>query len=243
MEVSLLKQLKSFTKFLISFFLAGLIIVPLLINGLMYAPIPTPSSLDASDWLSFWGGYLGGIVGSAAALIALFATYKQAERHHDDDLENRRLGTMPYIDVRYTPYTCCPRNLDQIEWFGTVDEQKGFEIRYTSSEQQYYDFCEEHYLYDMFYIMVSNIGLGPAADVTLWYGDFNFMLNGIGVNSSRTFLLAFYFANNEVVERTFSITFADAFGNEYEQHLPFSTGLESEFTFESLSPPKPATKK
>ncbi|WP_294856422.1 hypothetical protein [uncultured Oscillibacter sp.] len=233
-------------KSILGFLSAGLIVIPLLVNAFMGFPIPTMRTLKSGDWLCFWGGYLGGLIGAAAALIALYATFDQAERYHKDDLENRRLGVIPCMELIFNPYTKPPKDLNTpewfredlngLEWFGGIDRDKGFKIAYTKSEEEYEGFCKQQTPGTVFYISIRNIGLGPATDLTMWLDDFNLILWGLGINSSRKYLLAFKFDNTVIESRAFSITFSDVFGNEYKQQFQMDVSAK-ECAMRPLSTP------
>lgn len=48
-------------------------LIPSFINILLYIPIPTHATND-SDWLSFWGSFLGGVFGGLATFIGVLLT-------------------------------------------------------------------------------------------------------------------------------------------------------------------------
>lgn len=52
-----------------------LIVVPIVINRLLYLPIETNNTTDG-DWLGFWGSYIGSIIGCIATLIGIIYTMK-----------------------------------------------------------------------------------------------------------------------------------------------------------------------
>lgn len=217
------------------------LLIPIIVNTLLYVPIPTSQFLNASDWLGFWGSYLGGIAGTSAALIALYATHKQAERHHKDDLENRRLNVMPYIDLRYLPFLSEDKEkIKNADWIGAFNDEKGFNVIFSTSFEEKIAFKEEHWLNTVsIYFEITNIGLGPAADITMRIDDFYYMLNGFGIGATKSFFL-FWFIPIDAeypVHRTIAISCADIFGNKYEQQLSVTFEGNQKASFEPLSSP------
>lgn len=54
------------------------VLLPGVLNcAFIHGNIPTGDSLDNTNWLDFWGGYLSGIIGTAATLLALYVSYWQ----------------------------------------------------------------------------------------------------------------------------------------------------------------------
>ena len=66
-----------------------IVLIPSLINILLYIPIPTHETND-SDWLSFWGSFLGGIFGGLATLMGVLLTiFKMNKDKLITDEENK----------------------------------------------------------------------------------------------------------------------------------------------------------
>ena len=59
---------------------------PLLLNKLILRPKRFAIVGDGSDWLMFWGTYLGSII---SALVAFFVLFKQLKQNHAENEENR----------------------------------------------------------------------------------------------------------------------------------------------------------
>lgn len=81
------------------------IIIPIIINQLLFLPYPaTPSDIGNKDWLTFWGSFIGGSIGGIATLFAVYYTLRQNLEHNQNNLDvqmkQSRLGIIPYIDVR-----------------------------------------------------------------------------------------------------------------------------------------------
>ncbi|WP_294357837.1 hypothetical protein [uncultured Clostridium sp.] len=60
------------------FFIGILVITPISINICLYCNIPTHNT-TASDWLGFWGSFLGSIIGGVATLWGVIITINQIE--------------------------------------------------------------------------------------------------------------------------------------------------------------------
>ena len=57
----------------------ALLVVPPVLNWILRSPAPfdTPVVGQPTDWLTFWGAYLGGILASIISFIVLYSTTKQ----------------------------------------------------------------------------------------------------------------------------------------------------------------------
>lgn len=103
-----------------------------------------PSNIENSDWVSFFGGYIGSLIGAAISLVGIIITIRYTNEQNKKD---RELQVRPYCAMRYVhdnklrgtnkiiaelPIGCEPR------------ENNGPE--YTSI------------------IYIKNIGLGPAVE-------------------------------------------------------------------------------
>ena len=69
-----------------------MILIPIAINLLLYLPIPTPSNLGNTEWLGFWGSYVGGCLGGISTLVTIYITIKYYEKQdasHKAELENQ----------------------------------------------------------------------------------------------------------------------------------------------------------
>lgn len=72
--------------------LAITISIPIIINKALYLPIKTNTTND-SDWLAFWGSFLGGIFGGFATLIGVLYTIKK----NDKDKEKEEKKKLPFV--------------------------------------------------------------------------------------------------------------------------------------------------
>ncbi|MCM1151174.1 MAG: hypothetical protein NC209_05625 [Alistipes sp.] len=65
----------------------AIIAAPVALNFILRIPAFIQFVGNDTDWLTFWGNYLGGCVG---ALIALFVLHKTLQQNHEENIENRR---------------------------------------------------------------------------------------------------------------------------------------------------------
>ena len=80
--------------------------IPIIINKALYLPIKTNTTND-SDWLAFWGSFLGGIFGGFATLIGVLYTIKKNDKDKEKEEKKKLPFVVPlqknllvYIDVR-----------------------------------------------------------------------------------------------------------------------------------------------
>lgn len=67
-----------------------ILIIPVAVNMLLYLPVPTPGELGNSEWLSFWGSYIGGCLGGICTLLTIYLTikyYEKQDANHKIELE------------------------------------------------------------------------------------------------------------------------------------------------------------
>lgn len=67
-----------------------ILIIPVAVNLLLYLPVPTPGELGNSEWLSFWGSYIGGCLGGICTLLTIYLTikyYEKQDANHKIELE------------------------------------------------------------------------------------------------------------------------------------------------------------
>lgn len=64
--------------------------IPILINILILKPRLFDVVGTSTDWLSFWGGYLGAIISAGVAFIILHIQRKDNEKDNNDNRENNK---------------------------------------------------------------------------------------------------------------------------------------------------------
>ena len=80
------------------FIILGILIIPIIINYVLLIPIPFNFQIIGSnvDWLSFWGTYIGGIIGSSSSFLILYLTLlhnkneAKIERKHNELLQLKK---------------------------------------------------------------------------------------------------------------------------------------------------------
>ena len=140
--------------------------LPLLVNiAFLKLNFKTGTDLNNVTWLGFWGSYLGGLLGSVAALIALFLTNRQQERYHSEEKESDRLRVLPAIscsliapDLEKSPTLRCIEIKDDWTIHGTqagdIARIHNFISIHSKTSQ-----CRTLHL--------KNIGLGPCFNTVL----------------------------------------------------------------------------
>ena len=61
-----------------------ILVLPIVINFLLMIPAFSPIVGEDTDWLAFWGGYLGAIISAAVAFIILYIQRKDNEQQVKD---------------------------------------------------------------------------------------------------------------------------------------------------------------
>lgn len=214
-----MKYIKMFCFVLI--IIAVAVIPPSLINCLMGLPIKTYEQLKAPDWLSFWGSYLGGLLGSVAALIALRETRRQSDLQQEENDKNRRLSVMPALSL-----SCRKQARDEkVDSFLILDHsQEQLSHFFENSQKKYNEFLLSHSndLHITAILCVTNYGLGPAFSVELSYSneqnnDKPVPLNGLKVGQTNPYAIAVFLKDLPESSYTFNISFKDILGNNYIQ--------------------------
>lgn len=121
-----------------------ILIVPIIINALMYLPIQTNNSTD-SDWLSFWGSFLGGIIGGIGGLLGVKLTLNKMEKDQKNEEAKKRPHLIPLekVFIIYDPkdsekqmlYADCGQSIYGEDW------EKDFQdiLEYKTHESIYID--------------------------------------------------------------------------------------------------------
>ena len=94
-----------------------LIVAPIIINFILSWPSFTRVVGTDSDWLSFWGGYLGAIL---STMVAFYVLHRQISQNQEQNEENRRLneGENRFnrdLQVRIMEYQLGLNNLNQFK--------------------------------------------------------------------------------------------------------------------------------
>lgn len=194
--------------------LISLLLPPLVNHMFINAHFETGADLGNSEWLGFWGSYLGGVFSSSAALIALYITISQQEHHHSDSLTSIRLNHLPIptIDYLFKDISKEPVLLDTL--FLVYENDKTVSSQLIITEKDFRAYVSQNIDTHLpVQIEISNIGNGAFIDLTI--------LNEGGKPCSLCSLAPgmkanYYFAVPVVPEGiTLKLQFSDMLGNIY----------------------------
>jgi len=227
-----IKSNQKLCKYFLIAFVCVIFLIPFLINLLLYIPIPSAGQIGAVDWLGFWGSFLGSLIGALTALIALFATYRQQEKHHKDDLENRRYSVMPTISIDILPKYFPNQNSASSVEYQTVDDYSDYEYYFYLTKGTFHPFTieniqklqtlksDETCLF--FSFKLSNVGVGPVPYIKfeISHHDSNIKsensIQGLSVGQTKKYLLICYSSSTSTKEKyLFEITYMDVYLNKY----------------------------
>lgn len=123
--------------------IAMAILLPLAIDWFIIGN-SVPSNISNSDWVSFFGGYIGAIIGAAVSLCGIVITIRYTNNQNQKD---RELQVRPYCAVRYV-YT--PKS---------ISTRKELACLMLGCEPKENNGPRYHSV-----IYIKNIGLGPAIE-------------------------------------------------------------------------------
>lgn len=161
--------------------------------ALIYLPIPTAKTLHTSDWLGFWGSYLGSILGCAVSIATLkqsqktatrqheeFQTQieenrKESQKHYEENEKNRRLSVQPFITMDISPYLSQketqmdPSDFSEFKYYFYLQDPtaKAFSPFTSKNIERISVFLRNSPDIRTYCITLSNIGLGPACCVDI----------------------------------------------------------------------------
>lgn len=217
------------------------IMLPFAVNfALQYWPINSAPGIDISSWLSFWGSYLGGLLGSFAALLAIFESRRQMKQQQEENNKNRRLSLQPLLDIRdrfYTEFKSksdvkstessnSTKNVD-IQKYLLFDVDELSEVDQPTFSRVYHRFLDHNQCKgDLVpkkmvprYLDISNFGLAPALHVTLSIdNDKKYQpidLGSFKQGYSKHYAILFLLHGGSSFDLT--VTFSDVLGNVYTQ--------------------------
>lgn len=169
-----------------------------------------PSNIANSDWVSFFGGYIGAIVGAIVSLVGIVATIRftkaQIDASHSQFEEQKRLNYIPILDLQIS------RIMDSID-SDTITMNCEYTINPTVKLHPFtltFDIC--------------NIGIGAASD--LCYGMIIDKVSQDGVfwlphkrviraQATMEQKITLYIPHNEDFTPTLTIFYDDVLGNRY----------------------------
>lgn len=137
-----------------------------------------PSNISNSDWVSFFGGYLGALLGAAASLFGIIITIRYTNVQNKLD---RELQIRPYCSIRY---------IRDNKLVGTNKILGAFPLVYEPVSNNGPEYSSILYF--------KNIGLGPAIDFDFEIEKFDdgrdhclaFMSTGADISNRLTNSLA-----------------------------------------------------
>ena len=146
-------------KYIIWFLIVSLIVVvafPLALDKYILGN-SFPSNVTNSDWVGFFGGYSGAILGGFISLIGIVFTIRFTREQNRAD---RELQIKPYLDIRFR---WTEKSLRTNDWLGYVNIS--IEDSDNSSDEMHNTGSGLLYL--------RNVGSGPATDVACQLQVFN----------------------------------------------------------------------
>lgn len=204
---------------IVSIAIIGAIISPILVNcGLSKTFLKSAPDLTNKDWLSFWGGYLGGIVGMIGTIIALVVTIlankKQNEQTRNEINETNRLNILPIIEWKDEPVDLSinPNNHSSQDMLITVSEN---EVEYHLVSN--YEASIKNILVkgSLIKIACKDVGLGTAIGCFLTIENDTHIGTIDSLRPGETKYIYFDFKYPR--ECNFYIYFKDAQGHKYSQ--------------------------
>ena len=240
----MMKVLKTVLCFLA--YLIFVFIIVRLIERYVYPPAPAAASPAAGDWLSFWGSYLGGVIGCIPAIAALLHSQAESKRLHEEATEARRCSVLPVFSV-FLDRNISAKDPNDYKMFLLICTDKGVSAQPISCKEDYTRYlndCADKDKWVLCNLMLRNIGLGPALEPHLFFdqdecpncGTVTFP--SLGTEQEILFLMG---APVRTSPRC-KIVFSDILGNMYSQQ--FAIHYDRSANFHSFIPagsPNPCT--
>ncbi|SET61736.1 hypothetical protein SAMN05660297_02943 [Natronincola peptidivorans] len=186
-----------------------IVLLPIIINFILLIKTPIPVA-ENNDWISFFGGYIGGVTTLLGVWFTIDYYRKKDEEERNKADEKARLSLMPYFKVV---------NLDSLpqyykEVFFSCIDSTGMMTTLTSP------------------FMIKNVGLGTAVDVNFLYLT-NFDWNAdslrltLAVKDEEHIELNIQIPEDGIGGNTLwlTINYADLLGNKYEQAISLRINL------------------
>lgn len=170
-------------------YIAAVLAVALLLNFLMWLPIPTFGSLGAEHWLGFWGSYLGGALGCLPAIAALVENRRESKRQHEETERDRHFSRLPMIDSA----------IERISYISSLDPGTITAVMEIDPGTVSFRWkaCDRAYLESLswekalFLLDLENIGFGPALDLSVRFlCDTDFSIGTLQEHQSFRLLVA-----------------------------------------------------
>lgn len=201
-------------------YVAAILLFAAAVNGAMYLPIPTLSTLTSGDWLGFWGGYLGGAIGCIPAIAALLHSQSEAKRLHEETAEAQRCSVLPIFSVS-TNAQFSIENLSKDTHCISLNSDGKQQVKTPASHTStriFLDSCPSND-FSRYNCQLRNVGLGPALNLEVYVkteatpGQIHVTLNAYGTGEAAHFLFCVPIKETSNIQ----ILYSDIFGNRYNQ--------------------------
>ena len=126
-----------------------IILLPLIIDWLVIGN-DFPSNISNTDWVGFFGGYVGALIGSIVSLFGILWTINFTREQNRAD---RELQIRPYLDIRCVSFS--NKIAEKVSWLGYVTINE-----YNNNEAELQD-VGRGLLY------LKNVGNGPATNIDI----------------------------------------------------------------------------
>ena len=228
-------------------YVAAILFFATAVNGAMYLPIPTLSTLTSGDWLGFWGGYLGGAIGCIPAIAALLHSQAESKRLHEETAEAQRCSVLPVFSV-FVDRNLAAKSPDEYDMFIALSPDGKIARIPNACNSDYYDFLEEFDADEWVRCNLSlkNIGLGPALNplLTFTLGEMkNRSIASFHSLSTAQNILILLSAPAQVSLQC-KIEYSDIFGNKYSQSFSIDCSnsvYKHYYSFSRETPPELCT--
>ena len=225
-------------------YVAAILLFAAAVNGAMYLPIPTLSTLTSSDWLGFWGGYLGGAIGCIPAIAALLHSQAESKRLHEETAEAQRCSVLPVFSV-FVDRNLAAKSPDEYDMFIALSPDGKIARIPNACNSDYYDFLEEFDADEWVRCNLSlkNIGLGPALNplLTFTLGEMKNRSIASFHSLSTAQNILILLSTPAQVSLQCKIEYSDIFGNKYSQSFSIDCSnsvYKHYYSFSRETPPE-----
>lgn len=228
-------------------YVAAILLFAAAVNGAMYLPIPMLSTLTSSDWLGFWGGYLGGAIGCIPAIAALLHSQAESKRLHEETAEAQRCSVLPVFSV-FVDRNLAAKSPDEYDMFIALSPDGKIARIPNACNSDYYDFLEEFDADEWVRCNLSlkNIGLGPALNplLTFTLGEMKNRSIASFHSLSTAQNILILLSTPAQVSLQCKIEYSDIFGNKYSQSFSIDCSnsvYKHYYSFSRETPPELCT--
>ena len=245
---------------------AFFLLIPLILNYLFcHASFQTAEGLTNSDWLGFWGGYIGNFLGILVTFQVFHFTYKQNERQNRQNRElserqyqqnqeymreDKRLSLLPVLLCTYEHCMYLDNNITSTLLFFNPDSdgRKITAIKGSAPQSQLITLASEIRCtrVELFSILFENIGREAMIETALYFEGHRMLLSSIPKDRANPYIFAFP-VSEEYSNFSLEVVFYDLEHRAYKQCLEYrfsSSTLEysvhQDFYPIQISPPNTA---